>query len=270
MEKKFNKYIKKFENTDIDIFNEDDWDFEEEVIKKKGYKPKFTKNTILYFNPIFRYDGSVNSIRYINNKYRKQSLKTYLKNNGKIPCIVQEDLNSGFAGSDVPEHIVKFEITQNIIENLNDKECIGFNSNLRNKKSYFKNRSSDDYIDQEIYNLEPLYRKEYIWEYNDKIPLQHIRDTKETLKVYKEDWEMFITMFSKFKKKYTWCAHRKWKPPTIKEINIIFKKQEYVYIWFSSCLLPHYTIKGGFGKYIVNFKDLLNNDAIYIKKSELK
>ena len=261
------KHLKKL-NLDFD-----DWD-DGEIIKEYGYHPHFHKSQILYMEPVYDHNGHFNKLKYSEKEknYVKETLKQYLKHNGEIPCIVRKDLNSCYRGCDVYETVVQFEITTEIINYLNDKECIGFNSNMNEIKVHHK-APNHDYIDPIIYDLTPLFKKEYKWEFNKDNPLKHIIETKSTLLIYKEDWNKLIDMT--VDNKFKWCAHRNWKQFNYKDKNQIFKNRNYVYISFNyssmKCSMLIYNLKDlhYWSKYYIKFKDLLNNKPVYYKTKEI-
>jgi len=275
------------ENNNIEFYN--DQYLTKIGDKYYGYKIEFSKKRILNFYVLkeSKILGSLEhdpmgkeKIQYLDvDPYGEEDwennivedIPTYklpiLKNldlSGNVEYILKHNIMDGYGGCDVPIIYINYYLNSNSIKALHDNNCIGFISNSLGIKF---DRPRDYYIPG-IYKLVPVYKKEYIWEYNDNFILQHAFETGANIKVFKEDLEKFVKIITNEDPTWSWCAHNDWKRLINNKGEKFFKHDnDFIYIRISSCILPTLSSKEEYikGEYIVNFKDILNKTAKYYK-----
>lgn len=222
-------------------------------------------------------------------RFSKDRISSEVSRLKKDKKIIQMNV-CGFLGTSAPMVFVKFEITDDVLEALDDKSCIGFNSNYDGPTD--GEPDSFTHI-HGVWKLIPVYQEKYIWVYDYDFPLKHIKKTGELIKLYKEDWEKFVDILHMKNVNYTWCAHRDWEkirysdsenyiPKKIINFNdpfgeedwndegdkprvSVFGDQDYIYVSVHKCIIPMKRASKRFNKYYVNFKDILDHKAEYIK-----
>lgn len=239
------------------------------IVIKNSYKDPKIKNEI---DPYDEEDWDDNSPK----SKRWYDLKDYDFNLCPtcLPCVIEFN-TCGYGGSDAPKTFTKFKVEKHVIDALSDENCIGFNSDA----PYIRNEASENYIHQKgIWNLFPVYKKEYVWEYNDDFILSHATETREPIRISEEDWNTFVDIMKG--RGYRWPNFedkgiKKRSEITYDNSKNLFgrldKGNEYIYITLyggrNRFAISHFKLDR-FCKYWIDFKEILEGKATYYKKDK--
>jgi hypothetical protein len=116
-----------------------------------------------------------------------------------------------------------FYVDQDIIDTLNDEECVGYN--IKHVETIEMG---------ELFYLLPVYKKEYIYEYNESNPLEHFftTDSDVYLRVKKENWNEFVDVIYNLGKIVVRYINHRFNNLDKNDDKLLFIKYDYTYLRF--------------------------------------